>query len=39
VPARARIGQWLWAPLDRHAARVQIVKPVFWDKAGHRQHA
>ena len=36
---RARIGQWLWAPLDRHAARVQIVEPVFWDQEGQRQHA
>ena len=36
---RARIGEWVWAPLEDRTVRAQIVAPVFWDAEGARQHA
>jgi sarcosine oxidase, subunit alpha len=35
---RGRIGEWLWAPLERGTTRVQVAEPVFWDKEGARPH-
>jgi sarcosine oxidase subunit alpha len=34
---RARIGEWVWAPLEARTLRAQIVEPVFWDKEGARR--
>jgi sarcosine oxidase subunit alpha len=36
---RARVGEWLWAPLEEHALRVRVVEPVFWDREGRAQNA
>ena len=36
---RARIGEWVWAPLETRTIRARIVEPVFWDKEGARQRA
>jgi len=36
---RARIGEWVWAPLEGRTLRVRVVEPVFWDQEGRAQHA
>ena len=34
---RARIGEWVWAPLQTRTLRARLVQPVFWDKDGARR--
>jgi sarcosine oxidase subunit alpha len=36
---RARIGEWVWVPLEDETLRARIVAPVFFDSDGARQHA
>ena len=36
---RARIGEWVWVPLEDETLRARIVAPVFFDPEGVRQHA
>jgi sarcosine oxidase subunit alpha len=35
---RARHGQQVWLPLERHAAPARVCEPVFFDPAGERMN-